>query len=273
MKKTFLFLFLSVFLLSAFDDVPAAELQKQKKLDLHFISRIPNDFFPRNLKIVTLGDSLTKGIGDSTKKGGYLPYLKSRMEAEKGVKEVDFLRFGVKGNRTTQLLKRLKTKEVKNAVTQADIIIVTVGGNDIMKVIKDNISHLNLAIFRLEKEKYRKHLIRIFDCLHVENPKATIYLVGLYNPFTEWFTEVDELNQVVLDWNHVGQNVVSGYKNARFIPIDDLFARNGTQLLYKDHFHPNDRGYAMIAKRLHDHLELNASPERVKRYEVRKEEK
>ena len=54
-----------------------------KQADEHSVSSIskalkrdvPADFFPTNIHLVSLWDSLTQGIGDSGYRGGYIPYL------------------------------------------------------------------------------------------------------------------------------------------------------------------------------------------------------
>ena len=51
----------------------------------------------------------------------------------------------VKGSRTDQLLERLKEKEVQEGLKDADYILFTIGGNDLMKVVRQNFAHLTLT--------------------------------------------------------------------------------------------------------------------------------
>lgn len=271
MKKLFPYLLLSTFLLCSCNQNNVWNQQAEKKTELQLYSKVPEDFIPRKLTIISAGDSLTEGVGDSTEKGGYLPYLKTRLESEKGINKVEFLNYGVKGNRTTQLLKRLESEEIKNKLAKADMIILTIGGNDIMKVVTDNLSNLQMSVFESEKGKYITHLTRIMHYITQQNPHASVVLIGLYNPFEEWFSGIGELQKVVTDWNAAGRNVTAGFPNAYFVPIEDLFANSGEKLLYKDHFHPNDKGYELIAERMFDQLEMNALPALAKT--AKKEEK
>lgn len=222
---------------------------------------IPADFFPRKLNVLSAGDSLTQGVGDSTNQGGYLPYLKTMLEKEKGIQEVDFINYGVKGNRTTQLLKRLKSPEMKPVLQKADLVILTIGGNDIMKIVRDNISDLQVSDFIKEKESYRKHLTQIMEAIVQENPHAKIVLVGLYNPFSKWFSNIKEMDQIVADWNQAGQGVIAQYPNAYFVEIEDVFLDADENLLYTDNFHPNDKGYELIAQRLNETMEERVLPD------------
>lgn len=272
MKKLLSLLLLSAFLLSSCTQADDWQQLAENKTKLQLYNKVPEDFIPRKITVVSAGDSLTEGIGDSKEMGGYLPYLKTRLESEKGIKEVQFFNYGIKGNRTTQLLKRLESNKIKSKLKKADMIILTIGGNDIMKVVTDNLSNLQMSVFEREKGKYITHLTRIMHFITQQNPQASVVLIGLYNPFEEWFSGIGELQKVVTDWNAAGRNVTAGFPNAYFIPIEDLFANGGEKLLYKDHFHPNDKGYELIAERMFEQLEMNALPALAKRYTERKEE-
>jgi lysophospholipase L1-like esterase len=260
MKKLLPLLILSVLFLCSCNQVDQWTLHPEKKTAAQAFAQVPADFVPRKLTVLSAGDSLTQGVGDSSNKGGYLPYLETMLEKEKGIKEVDFYNYGVKGNRTTQLLKRLKTSEMKVALQKSDLVILTIGGNDIMKVMKDNIENLQISTFRDEKESYQKHLTQIIDLIVEENPHAQIVLVGLYNPFSKWFSEIKELDEIVADWNKAGQAVIGHYPNTYFVPIEDMFLKANEDLLYTDNFHPNDKGYELIAQRLNQTLAEQVLP-------------
>ncbi|WP_201713232.1 SGNH/GDSL hydrolase family protein [Rossellomorea arthrocnemi] len=211
----------------------------------------PNEtFIPKNLKVVSIGDSLTQGVGDSTKKGGYVPYLERNLESLDGVKDAQFHNYGVRGNRTDQLLKRLKKEDVKSSIGESDLVMITIGGNDVMKIFRENLSHLKLEVFQEEKRQYQLRLKEIIETIRSYNPDAGIVLVGLYNPFNTWFSDIDEVNQVIYNWNEASRQVLSGYDQTLFVKIQDLFIDAGDTLLYEDYFHPNDEGYKLIADRM-----------------------
>lgn len=272
MKKVFTLLVLSTFFLSSCNP-EKLELHQVRKASAVVYQEVPADFVPKEIKIISAGDSLTEGVGDSTKTGGYLPYLRTLLEEEKGIKEVDFINYGVKGNRTSHLLKRLQTDEIQDSLSTADLVILTIGGNDIMKVMKDNISNLQLSVFDKEREVYINNLYQIMNSIIRVNPEAYIVLVGVYNPFSQWFSDIKELDQIVSDWNVASQSVVANYANAYFVGIEDLFKNATESLLYTDNFHPNDKGYERIAERLNETLEERTLPDLVKKaYMVSKEE-
>ena len=64
---------------------------------------------------------------------------------------------------------------MKAVIQKADIVILTIGGNDIMKVVKDNIENLQLSTFTTEKESYRTHLKQIIEAIIKENPHSQLY--------------------------------------------------------------------------------------------------
>lgn len=232
-------------------------VQQQNVVELSKKETIPANFFPDPVQIVSIGDSLTQGVGDSKDNGGYLPYLQKNLEKEPSITSVEMINHGVRGNRTDQLLKRLDKGDVQEDIEQADSIVVTIGGNDIMKVFKQNFSNLELNQFDSAKIGYEKRLRQILDKVRSENEQAQIYLVGVYNPFSKWFGDFYELDEIMNDWNDSGKRIITEYDSAYFIEIDDIFQNSEEDLLYtEDYFHPNDRGYELIAERIYNNMEI-----------------
>ncbi|PLR81049.1 GDSL family lipase [Bacillus canaveralius] len=263
MKKTFISLLLCTILLSSCDFISSETemAHPQKQLGLVVKQDIPDNYIPREISVVSVGDSLTEGVGDSTERGGYIPYLREKLEADKGIKGADFQNYGVKGNRTTDLIRRLEDPEVRAAIEQADITVITIGGNDMMKVVRENISHLKLDVFAYEKERYEERLQEILNTVKSYNKDTAIVLVGLYNPFVKWFSNIDELNMIVSEWNLISQSTVTQYENAYFVEIMDIFENPEEDILFTDYFHPNDRGYELIGERVYKELSDGALAE------------
>ncbi len=202
-----------------------------------------------DVDIVALGDSLTQGVGDDTDQGGYVGILDRTLQVLDT--NVHFQNFGKRGNRTDQLLHRLEEEPaLAEALEEADMIIITIGANDIMQVLKENIMDLEISYFNEEQTSYEERLHEIFDTIRSLNEDASIYLLGIFNPFKNYFEDIPELDQIVLNWNDIGREIVSENENSTFVPIDDLFDDDAADLFAKDNFHPNYDGYYLMAERI-----------------------
>lgn len=216
------------------------------------------DYFSnKETHVTAVGDSLTQGVGDSQGEGGYVGILDRTVNEKSQL--VHFDNYGVRGNRTDQLLNRLDDEAVSSAIKDSDIVLITIGANDIMKVVKENITDLSFKDFVKERVGYEQRLRDIFNKIQELNPNTEIYLIGFYNPFGKYFEDIDELDTIVKEWNNIGTAITADYEGATFIPIDDLFSDPDTdeELFADDNFHPNDLGYKRMAKRVLSYLTNN----------------
>lgn len=226
---------------------------------------------------VALGDSLTEGVGDATDSGGFVPLVARELEHTNRLNAVQTTNAGKSGDRSDQILKRLKnSKSIQNDLQSADIITVTVGGNDLMKVIKNDALHLTQKSFEKPLSSYKKEVTKLFSELRKYNETAPIYVLGIYNPFYLYFPEITEMQQIVTMWNEGTEEVVKAEKNAYFVPINDLLYKGSggevgivsnseasseeksikNDALYEeDHFHPNNLGYQLMANAVCDKME------------------
>jgi lysophospholipase L1-like esterase len=261
MKKTFIFLFLAILLLIVCNGVYLIinkENHSERATSLALKEPAPVTFAPQDLTIVAAGDSLTEGVGDTTESGGYLPYLQMLLEDEKDINQTTFYNFGVSGNRSDQLLKKVQTDEMKTAIRDADMVIVTIGGNDMMKVVRENIANLKKTDFEEQQKMFEHNLKLTIDIIRQENETGHIVLVGLYNPFQKWFPDIKEMNEVVREWNEESQAILSQYSDTYFVDIMNVFETGEEELLYTDYFHPNNRGYELIAEEVFEELAEDA---------------
>lgn len=216
---------------------------------------IPRNFVPSNLTVVAIGDSLTAGVGDTESNGGYVGDVSDLLQKEENISSVDVANFGVKGHKTTDLLKVLQKKKVLEKLREADIILMTIGGNDIMKVTRNHIMDLELEPYREEQPFFEKRMKKIFQTVRTANPDAVIVYTGLYNPFKLMLPELGEIDTIVEEWNRTSSSIVMKDGNAIFIPIEDIFSRKSVaNLLYTDEFHPSETGYSLIADRVYSSL-------------------
>ncbi|GGJ82752.1 hypothetical protein GCM10007063_01560 [Lentibacillus kapialis] len=230
-------------------DEPVASLQD---IFSEAVKRTINFFDNRETNITAIGDSLTQGVGDDVVDGGYVGILDNTINRNNQL--VTFDNYGKRGNRSDQLLKRLEKPKVAQSVKNADIVLITIGANDIMQVVKENFTDLKINDFSPAKETYKGTLQQIFDKINALNDHAEIYLIGIYNPFMHYFPDIKELSMIVEDWNKTSRSLTEQYDNARFIPIADIFKSGDKKLFAEDNFHPSHQGYQLFARRVLKYL-------------------
>lgn len=218
------------------------------------VKEIMKYFSNKKWKVVAIGDSLTQGVGDETGQGGYVGILNSYLNQDRLV--ATFKNYGKRGNRTDQLFVRMKEPDIRQSLKEADIILITIGANDIMQVLKENFTDITYQAFAEERSHYETRLRDILSDLTDLNPNASIYLIGFYNPFQQYFDRIEELDMIVDDWNNTSKFVAEDY-GATFIPTKDLFMNQEVNLFAEDHFHPNHNGYQLIADRILDYFVMD----------------
>lgn len=222
-----------------------------------------------NIRFVAIGDSLTEGVGDETTSGGYVPLVASTLEEAFSINSIEIENYGVAGDRSTQILKRInEQQEIQDDIASAEIISVTVGGNDLMKVIQNNILGLSVEKFEKPGEKYQANLTKLLTTIRQLNSTAPIYILGIYNPYYIYFPEITEMQTIIDQWNTRTQVVVEQEERMYFVPINDLIYQGiisdeeasevpdadtlnelRNNAIYEgDNFHPNYNGYQLIAK-------------------------
>jgi lysophospholipase L1-like esterase len=219
------------------------------------IKRIDSSFFPRDIKIVALGDSLTSGFGDQSGNSGYTTVLEQMLSNQRSINDVDVRNFGVGGIHSKRLVEELNRKIVQDTLKDADYIVITIGGNDVIQVVQENFLNLTTEMFEEKNEEFSKNLNLIIHKLKFYNPNAKLFFVGIYNPFSTLFASVPEIDQIITDWNEDTVQVLSKYENTHFIPMSDVFKGNEKDYLYKDLIHPNEKGYENMAIRILTYLD------------------
>ena len=230
------------------------------------------------IRYVAIGDSLTEGVGDTTNSGGFVPLLARDLEKKEKLNGVQVDNFGNNGDRSDQILKRIKkNEEIQKSITSADLVTLTFGGNDLMKVVKGDVLSLTKKSFTKPLKEYQKEVKKLLDEIRLYNEEAPVYVIGIYNPFYLFFPEMIEMQDIVDKWNKGTEEMVETFPNTYFIPINDLLYKGtgsgvgivseGTirssdtvqditnnTLYEEDHFHPNNLGYQIIASTVRDEM-------------------
>ena len=218
----------------------------------------------KTVTYVAIGDSLTKGVGDTTNQGGFVPLLAQSLTNESGL-EFKAINYGVSGNTSGQILSRIREKkEIRKDLKQAQLLTITVGGNDLRKAILEDTSNLDLDRFEKASKTYEKNLKQIIELTRKDNPDLPVYVVGIYNPLYLNFPDLTELQTLVDQWNQRTEETLSAYQGVYFVPINDLLYKGidgqsgvteselgketvtNDALYDEDSFHPNNTGYEIM---------------------------
>lgn len=192
---------------------------------------------------IILGDSLARGAGDERGLG-----ISGRLDAElrrRGIRARRTYNLGVNGARTNDLLRQLESPNVQQLLRDANVIVVSIGGNDLWggtdwrnaappnpdDVMSDVLARIETALERIRGV----------------NPQARIFFIGLYNPFVS-SPDGARLGSLVNRWNarlleHFGSD-----PNFTLVGTADLFSHRDR--LSIDRFHPGGEGYELIARRI-----------------------
>jgi lysophospholipase L1-like esterase len=194
--------------------------------------------------LVALGDSLTRGTGDG--EGGGYP-ARVAAELRKGGKTVDVENVAVDGAETTDLLKKLDEAAVLSRIRSADLILLSIGGNDLTHSMPGLTGGGDPGAAALSRA--RQQLLEILKRLRDANATAPIRLLGLYNPFRADGDARAYTRQVLLLWNVAIEEATFSSKGTVVVPTSDLFEER-PERLSSDRFHPGPDGYAEIAARV-----------------------
>ncbi|MBC8081332.1 MAG: lipase [Gorillibacterium sp.] len=213
----------------------------------------------KEINILAIGDSLTRGVGDATGKG-YVERVKAGLQSSLG-KETYVWNLAISGAKTADLLEQLDhtntSARMQDYTKQANVILLTIGGNDMFQMgVKDDKSPLNPNEMAFDLDLLKKNmpaaleqLDQILTRISKLNPKARIMYVMFYHPFLDYDTErVGSL--FVQAWEGKAFEIANRLGNVTVVPTYDLFQQVPVKYLYTDHFHPNPDGYERIAERV-----------------------
>ena len=208
-------------------------------------------FAEETLHYVVLGDSIAKGTG-----------LMNEDEACYGRIVADtcgysYANYGVDGHTTDDLLGRLSEENVRNDVIKADIISISIGGNDyrhsgMISLLFDALVKKDYAKVDRIAEKYYNNLCRIMGVINELNADAVVLMQTMYNPQMgtirpAYQQAADRINAAIARYDS---------ENPDDIVIVDVGSALGadSKNYAGDAMHPSARGNEIIAKLIVDTL-------------------
>ncbi|MFC7440859.1 GDSL-type esterase/lipase family protein [Laceyella putida] len=194
--------------------------------------------------LIGLGDSLTRGIGDSNGQG-YFGMVKRELQEKHG--GLSAINLSISGQTSHDLVSQIKQSQTKQLVKQAQWIVITIGGNDLFRS-SERLQKIDPGQIERARQRYEKNLQTILGEVKSTNPDATVFLFGLYNPFGDM--NIQDTDHYVIKWNDTITQIAEQFTGVVVVPTFDLFQLAPRQYLYSDHFHPNEQGYRRMADRL-----------------------
>ena len=205
---------------------------------------------PANLagkKFVVLGDSVAAGIGATAEENGYAWIVAKELG-------LTLANHAVPGDTTAGLLKILaEDKAAQQAIRQADIINVSIGGNDLLAA---NVMRLLTRLLILHDEstlnpvieEYRKNFAQVVEKIRTLNSSAMLVIQTPYNSMERVLLIEQGYELVSLRMCKVYDDYLAEHPSA-FVIADLHSAFKGREgLISRDLLHPSDAGHAMIAR-------------------------
>lgn len=193
---------------------------------------------PTNLHVVTLGDSLAYGAGDEAD-GGIAGYLKKAMPS------VETTNLGVNGAQTSDLLLRLKQERIRKILKEADVIVLSIGANDLFRSPAGREETLRKPL--VVADRILNRIVEIVGILHQINPDAYVMLLGGYNPVPRH--EYGPLiNNYLGMWDEALAAQFEDDARVSVVRMSDIVTEQ--RLSRYDHFHPGADAYREAAKRI-----------------------
>ena len=206
--------------------------------------------------LLVLGDSLARGTGDETGRG----FAVDTLEAWKKHGPAQIVNLGVNGAESSDVRTSVESASFRGIAATADWILLSAGGNDLSHAVPVAASAPVEAVEQVgqARRRYLDNLRAILSQLRQANSSAPICLVGLYNPFGEDSSTSRLSASVILSWNAAAQETALAFPGVSVVPTFDIFFRRPERLA-GDRFHPNRKGYELIAQRIFQDLPVEGS--------------
>lgn len=199
-------------------------------------------------KLVILGDSIAQGYGLGSGRDDWYNLCYGKLIAD--ANGYDYVNHAIGGHTTYNLNNRLEEEVVISDVADADIIAVSIGGNNfllggMMQMALEGILFKKYDLIEKTIDEFYVDFGLAIDKIKAINPEAQLLVQTLYNPRddllgTVYQYAVDLLNQTIRD--------VAAERNGAYTVVEVYSAFEGhMEYIQGDKIHPNDAGHYVIA--------------------------
>lgn len=226
-------------LIEEITDVPDA-IEVETETEPQTEAPVENTFY------LVLGDSIAYGSGLTNSVAACYGKIVADTNG------YEYANHSVPGHTSANLITKLKEEEVIADLEKADIINISIGGNDFLKsdlkqIMTDALVNGNYTKLDKIVNNFYNNLCTIIDIINSHNPDATILVQTLYNPQSSdllrdaYQMGVDRLNNAIKKYDS---------KNPGEIVIVDVGKALGADMANyaADTIHPSAKGNEKIAQ-------------------------
>jgi lysophospholipase L1-like esterase len=205
-----------------------------------------------NINYIALGDSLAAGqTPNSEIDFGYSDLISQ--ELWRNGKLAFFSKdLAFPGFTTEDVLERVRSEEAREVIQQADLITVSAGANDLLRLVQSDPAAGSLMFQQRQVDfslnKARANMEKILAEIQAEAPGAEIYVMGYYFAYPHaresqkqgTAKQLDRLNDIL--------KLTAENAGVKFVSVDASFGPNAVaKLPNPDDVHPNIEGYQAMA--------------------------
>ncbi|RSD25575.1 GDSL-type esterase/lipase family protein [Mesobacillus subterraneus] len=223
----------------------APKVEKTNKLTYIDYYRTSPD---QSIHHLALGDSIIRGYRIADEEN-FISQFSAQLGNETG-KQVVSNNEGIIGITSERLYHLVQEGMYDEAIKEADLITVNVGGNDVLKAVKQSDIYSALTSFDSLQKSFSENLTGISARIHELNPSATIVLLELYNPMPADHQFYSLADKLLPKWNLKIYEVAKATPSSIVVQTTNVINSNNLHYLSPDGVHPNPIGNTAISAQM-----------------------
>lgn len=196
------------------------------------------------LNYVVIGDSIARGAGVYNSAAACY----GRIVAD--TNGYNYRNFGIDGYTSWQLKDYIRTADVTSALAQADVVSISIGGNDYLQQnLPKLITHVTFGNYKIVNDiqnNYREHMTDILDYVIGINPDVVILAQTLYNPRTDLIKY--SFGEATKRVNEVVHEMPAKYPGTVYVVDTVPYIEGRVECVAMDGIHPSAYGNVVLAE-------------------------
>lgn len=170
------------------------------------------------------------------------------------------------GYTTANVLKTVRTNEAEELLKNATVVTISAGANDLLRLVQVNPSKGTIAYQQIQVNyalnNVRKNIDEIIKEVQAITPKAKIYIMGYYFPYSHVHDAQKEGIKKELNTMNTILKKAANTNGATFVAVDETFNGHEKELIPNpSDVHPTMEGYRLMAnsffKQYNERLQVN----------------